>query len=225
MSFKSLTECKKIRESLGGENHHEDQCKGIPAVLNEEPLYYHRECYQKFTFAQALLKRKLANENETMESNKRPSRTNSSTGATCSRGIFPKQCMICLKERIKVGGKFQLSTKIVTKSAEGTLKNAAHLRNDQTMITAVTGIDLIAKEFSKHQTCYINYKRIARETTTKNSSSSETDITGDFQSVCHVIAKLVLGQQKCVSMETIVSVYGINEGDKQQRYRLRYSDC
>ena len=124
------------------------------------------------------------------------------------------------KRKNKVGGKFQFLTKILTKSAEETLKNAAHLRNDQTMITAVTGIDLIAKEFSKHQTCYINCTRISRET--KNSaSSSERDTTGDFQSVCNVIEKLVLGQQKCVSMETIVSSYGINEGDKQQRYRLK----
>ena len=53
--------------------------------------------------------------------------------------------MICSKERIKVGGKFQFLTKILTKSAEETLKNAASLRNDQKMITAVTGIDLIAK--------------------------------------------------------------------------------
>ena len=83
--------------------------------------------------------------------------------------------MICSKERIKVGGKFQFPTKILTRSAEETLKNAAHLRNDQTMITAVTGIDLIAKEFSKHQTCYINYTRISRETKTKNSASSERD--------------------------------------------------
>ena len=224
VSFKTLTECKKIRESLGGENHHEDQCKGIPAVLNEESFYYHRECYQKFTYARALLKRKLENENETMKSNKRPSRASSSTGAACSRGIFPKQCMICSKERTKVGGKFQFPTKILARSAEETLKNAAHLRNDQTMITAVTGIDLIAKEFSKHQTCYINYTRISRETKTKNSASSERDTTGDFQSVCNVIEKLVIGQQKCVSMETIVSAYGINEGDKQQRYRLK-QDC
>jgi hypothetical protein len=35
VSFKTLTECKKIRESLGGENHHEDQCKGIPAASFE----------------------------------------------------------------------------------------------------------------------------------------------------------------------------------------------
>ena len=54
----------------------------------------------------------------------------------------------------------------------------------------------------------------------KNSASSETDITGDFQSVCNVIEKLLLEQKKCVSMQTIVSAYGINEGDKQQRYQL-----
>ena len=31
----------------------------------------------------------------------------------------------------------------------------------------------------------------------------------------------MLGQQKYVSMETIVSAYGINESDKQLRYRLK----
>ena len=158
---------------------------------------------------------------KSQKARKRPSRASSSTGAACSKvGMFPKQCMIGSKERIKVGGKFQFPTKILTKSAEETLKNAANLRNDQKMITAATGIDLIAKEFSKHQICYVNYTRITRETK-KNSASSERDITGDFQSVCNVIEKLVLGQQKCVPMETIVSAYGINEGDKQQRYRLK----
>ena len=164
MSFKTLTECKRVRESLGGENHHEDKCKGIPAVLSEELFYYHGECNRKFTLARSLLKRKLGNESEVAKSNKRPSRANSSTGAACSRvGIFPKECMIRCKKRIKVGGKFQFPTKIFTKSAEETLKKAANSRNDHTMINAVTAMDLIAKEFSKHQTCYINYARIARE--------------------------------------------------------------
>ena len=124
MKFRfKLTECKKIRESLGGENHHEEQCEGIPTVLNEEPLFYHRECYQKFIYARTLLKRKLENENEVTKSNKRPLTASSSTGAACSKvGILPKQCMICSKERIKVGGKFQFPTKILTKSAEETLK-------------------------------------------------------------------------------------------------------
>ena len=72
--------------------------------------------------------------------------------------------MICSKERIKVGGKFQFPTKILTKSAEETLENAGNVKNDKKMITAVTGIDLIVWEFSKHQTCYVNYSRITRET-------------------------------------------------------------
>ncbi len=91
------------------------------------------------------------------------------------------------------------------------------------MIAAVTDIDLIAKEFSKHQKCYLNYTRIARDVSTENSadSSKNSNICSDFHSVCKVIENLILGQHKCISMETLGSVYGINESDRQQRYRLK----
>lgn len=69
MSFRSLTECKKIRLSLGGENHRENQCKVILKLLNEELLYFHREFYQKFTYARTLQKRKFEKENEATKSN------------------------------------------------------------------------------------------------------------------------------------------------------------
>ena len=36
-----------------------------------------------------------------------------------------------------------------------------------------------------------------------------------------MIEKRVLEEQQCLSMESIVSVYVINEGDRQQRYRLK----
>ena len=36
-----------------------------------------------------------------------------------------------------------------------------------------------------------------------------------------MIEKRVLEEQRYLSMENIVSVYGINEGDRQQRYRLK----
>ena len=57
-SLKTLTESKEIHGSLGQENHHEEQCNGIPEALGERSLLYHRECYQKFTFAKTILKRK-----------------------------------------------------------------------------------------------------------------------------------------------------------------------
>jgi hypothetical protein len=222
-SFETLNECKKIRESLGGENHHEDQCKGVPSLFDEAELYYHRECYQKFTYSKTLLKRKHEKEHDTTKTVKRISRAGAlGESAANTRGIIPKRCMICSKERIKVSGKFQFPTKILTKCAEEVLKRAAHLRKDKNMIDAVTDVDLIAKEFSKHQKCYLNYTRIARKTCPENQTLSENnDISGNFDSVCNVIEELVLRQQKCVSMESIVSVYGINEGDRQQRYRLK----
>ena len=57
-SLKTLTESKEIRESLGQENHHEEQCNAIPEALGERSLFYHRERCQKFTFAKTILKRK-----------------------------------------------------------------------------------------------------------------------------------------------------------------------
>ena len=50
-SLKTLTEIKEIHESLGQENHQEEQCNGIPEALGERSHFYYKECYQKFTFA------------------------------------------------------------------------------------------------------------------------------------------------------------------------------
>ena len=96
------------------------------------------------------------------------------------------------------------------------------LKNDLAMLASVTDTDLIAKKFSKHEKCYLEYTRINREKSANTSTISEkSDIQGDFDAVCEVIQKRVLEEQQCLSMESIVSVYGINEGDRQQRYRLK----
>ena len=93
------------------------------------------------------------------------------------------------------------------------------LKNDLAIVASVTHTDLIAKEFSKHEKCYLEYTRITREKSANTSTISEkSDIQGDFDDVCEVIQKK---EQQCVSMESIVSVSGINEGDRQQRYRLK----
>ena len=50
-TFETLLECKKIRESLGGENYHIDQCNKTPVNLGEIEYFYHRKCCQKFVYA------------------------------------------------------------------------------------------------------------------------------------------------------------------------------
>ena len=57
----------------------------------------------------------------------------------------------------------QSLSKIVTETAERTIKQAAVARNDLEMITAVTETDLIAKKFQKHQKCYLEYTRVVRK--------------------------------------------------------------
>ena len=37
--LKTLTKSKEIHESLGQENHHEEQCNGIPEALGERSLF------------------------------------------------------------------------------------------------------------------------------------------------------------------------------------------
>ena len=56
-TLKTLQKNKKTRNKLAGENAHIQQCNNIPDIFIVE-LVYHRECYQKFTYAKTLLKRK-----------------------------------------------------------------------------------------------------------------------------------------------------------------------
>jgi hypothetical protein len=53
--------------------------------------------------------------------------------------------MICKKKTLKVNQKSQHLTKIVTKTAENTLKQAASIRNDIEMLIEVWETDLIEK--------------------------------------------------------------------------------
>ena len=129
--------------------------------------------YQKFTFAKTILKRKRYQADDPSKCRKRLSREHGGSDSKNSRGLFPKHCMICLKERIKVKGKFQLPTKIIAKSAEETLKKAAVLKNDLAMLASVTDTDLIEKKFSKREKCYLEYTRITREKSANTSTISE----------------------------------------------------
>ena len=151
------------------------------------------------------MRRKRDQADDPIKCRKRLSREHGASDSKNSRGLFPKHCMICVEERIKVKGKFQLPAKIITKSAEETMKKAAVLKNDLAMLASVTDTDLIAKEFSKHEKCYLEYTRITREKSANTSIISEkSDIQGDFDAVCEVIEKRELGEQQYLSMESIV---------------------
>ena len=186
-------------------------------------------------YAKTLLKRKVSPDGETSAS-KRSSRFqhNSLKTEECSsvdsRGRFPDHCMICKKTAIKVRGKRQVLSNIVTKSAESTLKQAAKLRNDQEMLIAVQDVDLIAKDFQRREYCYREYTRLVWEKE-KNYNVETTERFGNFEAVCELVDDHILSGRQYISMESLMGTYGIGTGVRQRRHAVKawllkkYGDC
>ena len=63
---------KTIRESIGGQNHLQQQCNSIPTRIDKEKHQLHRECYLKFT---------LVNNKNSVEKSKTRKSSGSSGGA------------------------------------------------------------------------------------------------------------------------------------------------
>ena len=220
----TLIENKNIRVNLGGENHHPEQCCGIPDSKEQHSeLFYHRKCYQKFTYAKALLKRKNVKDEESGMSSKRQRLIRNKSldpNEIRPRGLFPSICMICKKKSIKINNKRQPLTKVMTKTAEMTLKAAAQAWDDKDMIASVHETDLIAKEFQKHEKCYREYTRIVRESVSQ-SKNDEDDPHGNIDVVLFIIEKDVLQGQQCLSVETLMKEYSGHSGSRQGRYKLK----
>ena len=45
----AILKAKAIRQSIGGQSHHHQQCNSIPTPIDKEKHQLHRECYMKFT--------------------------------------------------------------------------------------------------------------------------------------------------------------------------------
>ena len=107
----------------------------------------------------------------------------------------------------------------MTFDAEKTLKKAAELKHEEEMVLAVNIVDLIGKEFKKHDKCYRDYTRVIYSEF-KEQQQSVYD-SGNYEAVCKIIADQVIGELKCVSMETLITAYGIGHNHPQYRLKLK----
>ena len=128
--------------------------------------------------------------------------------------------MICKKKDLKVKGVRQPLSKIITDTAERTLKEAAIAQNYLQMIIAVSETDLIAKEFQKHDKCYLDYTRVIRNRD-KSTESIDDNQLGDYNAVLSLVEYDIIGGQQCLSMEKLMNRYNGTIGTKQSRYKLK----
>ena len=125
--------------------------------------------------------------------------------------------MICKKHQIKVGHKFQLPKKLLTLDAANNIKKAAEMTEDEELLFEITKVDLVAKEFKRHDKCYCDYTRVLYATKTKTPVNEK----GNFEDVCRLIKDNVVVSQKCVSMNVLIDVYGIVKDQHQYRQHLK----
>ena len=105
--------------------------------------------------------------------------------------------MICKKKDLKVKRSRQLQSKIVTKTSEKTLTEAAFTGNDKEMIIVVSEAYLTANQFQKHKKCYLDYTRIVIKSSSAAESKSEDTCLGnsDHDSVLSLIYNDVFAGQ------------------------------
>ena len=136
-----------IREQKGGANHHERQCNNIPDVIDSNIHGIHvTPCYKKFTLILSTVAKEKVVDCRRL------------SGDSQASLLFQEKCQFCKKVRIKYKSKVAVPNKILTSSAETTIKESAQTK-DKELHSRIVGVDLIAKEFKYHQVCYREFTR------------------------------------------------------------------
>ena len=150
---------KSIRKSKGGNHHHKEQCDAIPSEI--DPTKHIADgihltpCYKKFVLIISQEKRKSLDDPGTSVSPKHLKVSEEHS----IRNIYPKECNLCKRYRIKRSGRHLLPTTISTQQAVNTIKEAAEAKEDQSLYYKIKDLDLIAKEFKYHGVCYREFTR------------------------------------------------------------------
>ena len=115
---------------------------------------YHVQCYRNFTAV-----RKVIPEDSSDETKICHLRSDSNIQATSSSGIFPRDCLFCRKVW-KSQGKSRAKEKLgncESFEASDAILAAARALDDSSMLSRISGIDLIAKEVRYHHSCRRSY--------------------------------------------------------------------
>ena len=219
--YEKLRKAKSDRLTLGGSyiTDHKPQCDAIPDVY-VSGHYYHLERYKQFTRALSDLKNQekiRANQSvcETSSSdgdprNERPRRSTEKDGA----GRFPLYCMICKKmtkrKRKRDSEEKEEPTKFRYETSVEKFRKAVEAKNDKEMRDAIEGVDLLVKDFMKHESCWRDYTSVLNQ-----KHSVKTD--DPYDEVRKVIKETVLEKKICISLDTLLELQGITKHDANSR--------
>ena len=125
--------------------------------------------------------------------------------------MFPEEFYICNKTRMKSKGNVETPNKIATLSAEITNKESEK-QKDPDFHSKIAYVDIIAKEFKNHRTCYCIFTRDLSNSVSSSKSQKEDsheDNKGNFEKVKRFISENILGGNEAISMSILQSTYNI----------------
>ena len=208
-----ILEAKNLRIAKGGPNYHKEQCDSIPDEINLSQHGIHLEpCYKKFVLIVSQEKSSLEKEQQSLISS-RPNRQSSNNSS--ARNIYGKDCQFCKRYYVKHKEKESYPITITTTNALAKIKEAAEAKNES-LYYEIKDIDLIAKEFQYHVSCYKDFVREDKSSQSQDSTELG-NVKGDFQAVVDCIEKRVLSQNQAVSMSLIHEPYGMHS---RKRYKI-----
>ena len=118
--------------------------------------------------------------------------------------LFPETCLFCEKKTKRMPGTntsqkfiFEYLTKCVTKTSESSIKTAAQVKGDDTLLKKNQGQDLIAREASYHSSCQRNYTRgdphkKSRSEANEETRSQHTAHENAFHQLCDYIKQSII---------------------------------
>ena len=217
-TIKRLLESRDARYDLGSDYIHREQIDRIPEHFDGTKHGYHRQCYQKFTNAISVLKRKSS---LSVIPEKRQRRS-----GDFSKILFPDYCMKCKSSNpITVKGKKHIPKNLTTITACEAIKRAARLHNDDEMRMAVDGEDLIAREFKMHEKCYKDFTRICSKETEMGDRKSCQDESNDSKErltrLFQFVKDHVIEGEQAISIKLLTEIYGLDEEDCRLRGKVK----
>lgn len=137
--------------------------------------------------------------------------------------LFPKICMICKSAGPKkVKGDRQKIKVVQTTTACNTLQLAATTNSDDEMLLAITGGDLIAKEFQYHEKCYQNYVRdVSKPSKSEAKDDPISSAPNSLEKLRKFVQDHVIEGGQNVSVKLLTEVYGFNSEDSRLRNKVK----
>lgn len=133
----------------------------------DHTVYYHRNCYMRFTDKNRVqkAKRRIDRAKPDVENSCKQKRLSRSTCRSYA-SLFPNTCIICEKDHYvyQFDRKRKKENLVLcqTYNASDALFRSATLKTDETLLCKIRDVDCIAKEMKYHKSCFLSYTRILK---------------------------------------------------------------